>query len=334
MASNSQTELVSNDSYKPHVIRTAADVRQEGLHTVYVSDIKTVGDDIRIIHLKLPFDSPPIHHKAGQWLDVHIPGVQEIGGFTITSPPSAAILAPLNSHPYLELAVQKSPSNPPAAFLWRPIPEIKNAELQVRVGGNFVWPPPKLSSQEVSSIKRAVFIAGGVGINPLMSMISALSESSSWPRTVRIFYSIRLPTSSHQDPNDSNKLTVTPTRSLGSILFFTRLNSLVRDAKAWDSEGVNDIKFKLLVTGSSTTKGARLSEDMAGSLTPSLADVVYGRRIQWEEIREAIGGDNEEEKKDAVVYVCGPRDMTDEIVQGLKEKEGMGEERVLCEKWW
>ena len=57
MASNPQTELVSNDSYKPHVIRTAADVRQEGLHTVYVSDIKTVGDDIRIIHLKLPFDS-------------------------------------------------------------------------------------------------------------------------------------------------------------------------------------------------------------------------------------------------------------------------------------
>jgi hypothetical protein len=31
----------------------------------------------------------------------------------------------------------------------------------VRVGGSFVWPPPGV---DVNKIKRAIFIAGGVGI--------------------------------------------------------------------------------------------------------------------------------------------------------------------------
>lgn len=38
--------------------------------------------------------------------------------------------------------MQKSPDNPPAQYLWRPIREILSSELRVRVGGSFVWPPP------------------------------------------------------------------------------------------------------------------------------------------------------------------------------------------------
>ena len=34
-------------------------------------------------------------------------------------------------------------------------------EVTVRVGGSFVWPPPCL---DMKKIKRAIFIAGGVGI--------------------------------------------------------------------------------------------------------------------------------------------------------------------------
>lgn len=94
----------------------------------------------------------------GQWLDVFVPGINKPGGFTITSAPSKAqrkqpppadaapddstAPAPSAPEPYLELAVQKSPDNPPAQCLWRPTCEILHSELRVRVGGSFVWPPP------------------------------------------------------------------------------------------------------------------------------------------------------------------------------------------------
>lgn len=63
--------------------------------------------------------------------------------------------------PYVELAVQNSPSNPPAAWLWKPKEEIIGKEINIRVGGSFVWPP---SGIDTCTIKNVVFIAGGVGI--------------------------------------------------------------------------------------------------------------------------------------------------------------------------
>jgi hypothetical protein len=63
--------------------------------------------------------------------------------------------------PYVELAVQDSPSNPSAAWLWRPREEILGRELNIRVGGSFVWPPTGIS---INDVKNVVFVAGGVGI--------------------------------------------------------------------------------------------------------------------------------------------------------------------------
>ena len=96
---------------------------------------------------------------------MHIHGLQQAGGFTITSAPKEAQPGTGSEtgsrDGYLELAVQKSPRNPPAAWLWRPETEILGCDLHVRVGGSFVWPPPGL---DPTSITRAVFVAGGVGI--------------------------------------------------------------------------------------------------------------------------------------------------------------------------
>lgn len=124
----------------------------------------------------------------GQFLDVHIPSVPRAGGFTVTSTPADAQvlpspkpptteatepslieeeedgLPPVDVHgrePYLELAVQDSPTNPPAAWLWKPVDEILGTQLSVRIGGSFTWPPPGYDLRE---IKNAVFIAGGLGI--------------------------------------------------------------------------------------------------------------------------------------------------------------------------
>lgn len=97
--------------------------------------------------------------RPGQWVDVYIPGLSQAGGFTITSTPDEAKGSRENG--YLELAVQKSPGNPAAAWLWQQSIVIINSELMVRVGGSFVWPPPNVKMQD---IKKVIFIAGGVGI--------------------------------------------------------------------------------------------------------------------------------------------------------------------------
>jgi hypothetical protein len=84
---------------------------------------------------------------------VFVPGIAKAGGFTITSSPS--------SNKLVELAVQKSPNNPPAAWLWRPKKELLGQEITVRVGGSFVWPPPGVG---IEGFDRVLFVAGGIGI--------------------------------------------------------------------------------------------------------------------------------------------------------------------------
>jgi hypothetical protein len=126
----------------------------------------------------------PFTFLPGQWLDVHIPSIPTAGGFTITSTPVDAQALPSpevhaeplqllgeveagssipsqGREPFVELAVQDSPANPPAAWLWKPKSEIIGKEVNIRVGGSFVWPPTGVDLQK---IKNVVFIAGGVGI--------------------------------------------------------------------------------------------------------------------------------------------------------------------------
>lgn len=122
-----------------------------------------------------------------------MPGIKKPGGFTITSAPSKAqskspppaSAAPADgttpsgppsdpaAGPYLELAVQKSPDNPPAHYLWRPTGEILSSELRVRVGGSFVWPPPGVQPT-VGSL---------CPLNPLLPAVHAVVSTSPCPQT-------------------------------------------------------------------------------------------------------------------------------------------------------
>ena len=47
---------MTSNSHVPHIIRTAADPRQSGMHTVFVSDIQEVNENIRLILLLIPTD--------------------------------------------------------------------------------------------------------------------------------------------------------------------------------------------------------------------------------------------------------------------------------------
>jgi hypothetical protein len=60
--------------------------------------------------------------------------------------------------------------------------------------------------------------------------------------------------------------------------------------------------------------------------------IAWTHRINDIALSSAIG--NKEEAKATVFYVCGPPDMTDEVVAFLKEQQNVVPEHVLCEKWW
>ncbi|KAH8900244.1 hypothetical protein GQ53DRAFT_816262 [Thozetella sp. PMI_491] len=293
-------------SKESHLERTAKEPRDSTLHPVIVKRIDQINDSIRVFRLAIP-NKGTIEFLPGQWLDVYVPTVSKAGGFTITSSPSKAVPKGDDAG-YIELAIQKSPDNPPAIWLWQPEADVLGAELNVRVGGSFVWPPAGIT---VPSLRRVVFAAGGVGINPLMSMLSALGEEpeESLPDLeVHMLYSMK-------DPGGE--------RLADEILFLERIATIFAREKVQGS-------LKLFLTGGIEAGTGDSSQDIVSC---NEVDVPFlRRRIATSDIAEAIG----EHRTAAVVYVCGVPTMTDRFIAELSAPGSLGLDtsRVLYEKWW
>ncbi|KAI0834207.1 hypothetical protein F5Y06DRAFT_279679 [Hypoxylon sp. FL0890] len=294
-----------------HVERTAAEPRDKSLHTVTLAEVTQINDQIRLLRLGL---SAPLRFLPGQWLDVYVPGVPKAGGYTITSPPSKARPSSNSSSPgYVELAVQKSP-DPPAAWLWQDPESIMYAEVQVRVGGSFVWPPPGVN---VRTLRKVVFVAGGVGVNPLMSMVSSLAETgdSGVPFEVHFLYSLK------------DDLASQGGRHASRLQFVERLASIFASGKV---KG----RLQLFLTGGDG-EGTGKEEGVLSCGSEGGDVSLRARRMTVDDVAAAVGGATE--RRFAVVYVCGVPTMTDDFVQKLTEPQhglGMEPHRVLCEKWW
>ncbi|KJX97964.1 oxidoreductase NAD-binding domain-containing protein 1 [Zymoseptoria brevis] len=287
----------------PHEDRTAAEPREGQLEAVVLANIKEVNDNVRLLRL-FPVINRTIKFLPGQWLDTFIPGIPRAGGFTLTSTPDQA-RASVSTPPYLELAIQKS-RNPPAQWLWKPSEEIIGTQLVVRVGGSFTWPPPHL---DVAKVDRLVLVAGGVGINPLISIFSHLIRTSKRPREIHFVYATK--SESDLDPQ--------------RILFLPRLMDLVAAAAE------SNVTLRLFLTGTG---------DQGYIEHGKLPNSTFGGRIQEIDLLKAIDGYKknvfgpEHDRKGTVALVCGPPKMTDEMVAYLQKQPGMSLDRVLCEKWW
>ncbi|KAI2619122.1 hypothetical protein GGS26DRAFT_573578 [Hypomontagnella submonticulosa] len=296
-----------------HLQRTAASPRDKSLHTVTLAKVDQINGQVRVFRLEL---SAPLRFLPGQWLDVFVPGVAKAGGYTITSPPSKARPSPSStssSEPgYLELAVQKSP-DPPAAWLWQDPDAITYAELQVRVGGSFVWPPPGVN---VRALRRAVFVAGGVGINPLTSMLGSLAEGLVPPFEVEFLYSLK------DDVGEEG-------RQASRLLFVERLAKIFKEGKV---KG----RLQLFLTGGGSDGNGEREDGGVVASGDEGGDVPFhARRISVDDVFAAVGGASQ--RRFAVVYVCGVPTMTDEFVEKLTNPQyglGMEPHRVLCERWW
>jgi hypothetical protein len=147
------------------------------LHAVTLARATDVNESIRI--LRLDFNAAEIGANVsvislfgstgtnlskflpGQWLNLHLDGLEVLRGYGIISVPGAALaaqdLAP-GSKPHVEVIIQNAPQ------IQQPRAEVSllvGTQLNISFGGSFVWPP---NNVHTTPITRVVFLAGGVGV--------------------------------------------------------------------------------------------------------------------------------------------------------------------------
>lgn len=208
----------SSPQLRPPEDRTAAELRQHHIEPVTITHTRGINATTRVLrllptdpnhtikvcphphlHLQKPYSSSnKISVPPGQWLDIFIPTIPKAGGFTITSPPSAPSSNP-TCRPLPRTRRAKS-SNPLAKFFHHSIPSIFNTQTSIRVGGSFTHSPHTLSIP-TKNISRLVLIAGGVGINPLISILSHSIQQhpSQRPEEIHFLYGTKT-SDSEPDP--------------------------------------------------------------------------------------------------------------------------------------
>jgi NAD(P)H-flavin reductase len=210
----------------------------------------------------------------------------------------------------------------------------------VRAGGAFTWPPvnstnaPELRPE---AIERLVLIAGGVGINPLMSIFASLIHAhrvhdAPRPREIHFLYGTKASESREAreriELRERRSPSASPVRIESSkILFLHRLMDLVSMAAE-----PTKVTLSLFLTDTTYPEGAKVEDGQLPNRT-------WARRMGEQDLVGALDGwqtkgEGGPGRKGTVAYVCGTPPMTDSIAEFLGRQEGMSAERVLCEKWW
>lgn len=144
-----------------------------------------------------------------------------------------------------------------------------------------------------------------IGSSPLISMLSHMHRSrATMPDNVQLLYA-----------------TKGSSLNIKEVLFANRILSIASEYAA------SRLQVQFFLTEASDAK------DMSPSQQTDLSNVLSKNgRMTRQDIEEALG--DVQDRQDTVCYVCGPRQMTDELVEMVGKMEGMEAERVLCEKWW
>lgn len=198
----SAAEPPSSSPNTTHTERTSTDPRAPIKYTAAITSIRAATPSVRLIDFKVSPAGTSFRFKAGQWVDTYTPASEQAGGFTIVSTPARGLL-----HGEFQLAIQKADRNPPAAYFWslplsgekvEPTPAAAPTEagtpageVTVQVGGQFHFPPVNFRRLG-QRVRKVTLIAGGVGINPLLSILGALRDSNV-ALDVELLYGVRSP---------------------------------------------------------------------------------------------------------------------------------------------
>lgn len=280
------TPVAASESHS-HLAVTAHIPRPQGLVPATIIAVESLSPTVRRLLLELPESEA---HRArflpGQWVDFHIPGGDMVGGYSICSTPSQ-----LRDLRQIELAVKRS-THPPAA--WVHAHAAVGTAVQIEIGGEFYYDPTG-----VEQSAPAVFLIGGVGITPIISMVrqrmeaqaNAVSQSSGAPTVVpstTVLYSAK----------DADEL-----------VFSSDLKAF-RDRPNYD----------LYLSATAASKGQHAEEWSPAEMNAGRVPLGLLRRLLERDL-------------DTVhVFLCGPPTMVDELLPVLEQT--LPKERLHYEKWW
>ncbi|XP_019735946.1 oxidoreductase NAD-binding domain-containing protein 1 isoform X2 [Hippocampus comes] len=275
------TRNMSSKRQMDHLERTATNQRQSAVYPAQVCGIMNESESVKRLRLTA---HPDFNFKAGQWVDFFIPGVDKVGGFSMCSSPGL-----LQREGVVELAV-KFANHPPAH--WVHTACTLGSQVAVRVGGDFYFDPSP-SDPAVDLL----LIAGGVGINPLYSILSHTADLLQVNRA-----------SGGRGYNIGSVHLRYSAKTTEELLF---KNPILRACREFPDK----LTCQFHVTQQST------------DIEPHLQPFVNRRRIAEEELRTHV------DPQRTLCYLCGPPPMIEAISQTLVNL-GLPQDRILFEKWW
>mmetsp|Transcript_11343 Transcript_11343/g.33388 ORF Transcript_11343/g.33388 Transcript_11343/m.33388 type:complete len:292 (-) Transcript_11343:197-1072(-) len=236
--------------------------------------------------------------EPGQWVDLYIPAIDQVGGYSITSLPAEL--------PRLSLAVKAS-AHPPAAWCTRDARA--GDRVALRVGGSFV----------LRDTPAALYVAGGVGINPLYSMLRAHCDRAP-PRRAALLYTAQR----HDELLFTAQLSRLAQRLPGHTRFRLGATREPSSAAAPPLPGAGRLDGRI---------GDAALEEALRWLGCEPNEVREGSAVPWmaESVAREPGTASEACAEGVCAYVCGPPRMTDEICATLRR---MGVGQVHAERWW
>ncbi|XP_028847525.1 oxidoreductase NAD-binding domain-containing protein 1-like isoform X2 [Denticeps clupeoides] len=265
-----------------HLQKTGRNYRQMALFPARVTGIGAESQTVR--RLRLEVTDPDFSFRAGQWVDLFIPGVEKVGGFSICSAPGL-----LQREGVLELAV-KYAQHPPAH--WVHTQCALDSRVVVRVGGDFFFDPAPGDSPV-----DLLLVAGGVGINPLNSILQ---------------HNIDLLRHSH-----------THTHSQVYIPGHTHL--------CYSAKNTEELLFKSSIVEVCEEFPDYFScqlhvTQQRGEIDHKLQPYTISERISEAELAECVNNRT-------VCFLCGPPPMIESVSTQLRAL-GLSEDRIRYEKWW
>jgi propane monooxygenase reductase subunit len=138
---------------------------------VEVTTITKLTHDIRGIHLQL-HDPQRIEFKAGQYIDLRVPGTNEWRSYSMANPPSRRSA--------IEIMVKLMPGGLFSSYV----------DQQLKPGERLTLRGPYGNFYLRNTQHEAVFIAGGSGMAPILSLLRDMAEQRD-SRPVSYFYGAR-----------------------------------------------------------------------------------------------------------------------------------------------
>ncbi|XP_012729708.2 oxidoreductase NAD-binding domain-containing protein 1 isoform X4 [Fundulus heteroclitus] len=272
---------MSSKRQMDHLERTASNYRQNALYPAQVCGIVDESETVKRLRLAV---HPDFSFKAGQWVDFFIPGVEKVGGFSMCSSPGL-----LQREGVVELAV-KYTTHPPAHWIHTVC--AVGSRVAMRVGGNFYFDP--LPSDPSADL---LLVAGGVGINPLYSILLHTSDLLRLSRS-----------SGGRDYRVGSAHLCYSAKNTQELLF---KSSIVEKC----AEFPDKFSCNFHVT------------QQRAEVEPRLQPFVKSGRITEEELQAKV------DPQRTLCYLCGPPPMIEAISNTLTGL-GLPKDRILFEKWW